>query len=352
MSRKYFIVVLGLAVICVLLILTSMSIGDSKASVGTQQELKAPVSPYKTYIAATGIVEAGSENILIGTPLSRIIDKIPVKVGMKVKKDDILIELDSRDLAADLAIREAAYQSALAKVQKLENLPRPEDLDAAEAALKSAEVNLELAKRQYEIVVNLPDRRALSREEVNRRSFNYQLAKSKLQEANANFAKVQAGASQHDIEIARLGSIQAKAEVDKIKAEIDRTIIRSPIKGEVLQIRVHPGEMPPQDGSRSPMMIIGDTSEMLLRVSINQFDASFFNPKGKAVAFLRGDSKRQFLLEFVRVDPYLVNKQNFTNEITEKVDTKVLQVIYKFKGNAPGIYVGQQMDVFIETGLQ
>jgi hypothetical protein len=137
--------------------------------------------------------------------------------------------------------------------------------------------------------------------------------------------------------------------VVRIETDIERTIITSPIDGTVLQIKIHEGEYPPSDSSRSPPMIIGNTDLLHLRVSINQFDASYFNPNSPAVAYLQGDAERNFPLHFVKLEPYFVTKQNITNDISEKVDTRVLQAIYAFDEGTSKIFVGQQMDVFIET---
>ena len=52
--------------------------------------------------------------------------------------------------------------------------------------------------------------------------------------------------------------------------------------------------------------------------------------------------------EFVRVEPFLVAKEDITNEINEKVDTQIFQIIYKIKKKDPHIFAGARMDVFIE----
>jgi hypothetical protein len=52
---------------------------------------------------------------------------------------------------------------------------------------------------------------------------------------------------------------------------------------------------------------------------------------------------------YIRVEPYVVPKRSLTGDSTERVDTRVLQVIYSFYKGALPIYVGQQMDVFIEA---
>jgi HlyD family secretion protein len=88
---------------------------------------------------------------------------------------------------------------------------------------------------------------------------------------------------------------------------------------------------------------------MNLRVSINQFDASYYNPSARAVAYLQGNSEIGFPLTFVHLEPYFVTKQNLNNDITEKIDTRVLQAIYCFEEGENRVFVGQQMDVFIET---
>jgi hypothetical protein len=54
-------------------------------------------------------------------------------------------------------------------------------------------------------------------------------------------------------------------------------------------------------------------------------------------------------LDFVRVEPYVVPKRSLTGDNTERIDTRVLQVIYKVKDPGDNLYVGQQVDVFVNT---
>jgi len=57
-----------------------------------------------------------------------------------------------------------------------------------------------------------------------------------------------------------------------------------------------------------------------------------------------------FPLEFVRVEPYVIPKMSLTGASTERVDTRVLQVIFSMKKpTSPPVYVGQQVDVFIDA---
>jgi HlyD family secretion protein len=59
--------------------------------------------------------------------------------------------------------------------------------------------------------------------------------------------------------------------------------------------------------------------------------------------------RSEYQLRFVRVEPYVVPKKSLTGENTERVDTRVLQVIYAVENPDPPLYVGQQLDVFIQA---
>ena len=75
-------------------------------------------SPFKEFIAGAGIIEAQSQNIAIGTPLARVVNRVAVKVGDTVKAGTPLFYLDDRDTRADLALREADLAKAVASLNE------------------------------------------------------------------------------------------------------------------------------------------------------------------------------------------------------------------------------------------
>ncbi len=124
MNRNFFIVIVSLSIACMFLIFFTM-LWEIDTPLQKEPAKQPPRSPYKTYISGVGIIEPSSESIYVGTPVNRIVIDVPVKVGEKVKKGDVLLRLDNRDLQANLKVQEAAYRSALAKLQKLKSFPRP-----------------------------------------------------------------------------------------------------------------------------------------------------------------------------------------------------------------------------------
>ncbi len=347
MNRNYFYWILLLVILSIFFIGFSMWETTKPLHIPTQQAI-VPMSPFQHYISGAGIIEASTDNISIGTSLNRIVTHVFVKVGNRVKKGDPLFMMDNRDLQADLEARKIGYDIALAQLKKLESFPRKEDILAAEAALANTQIALQQAGNQYEKVQALTDTRALSEQEIQRRYSLYAQAKGNVQEREAALNKIKQGTWEPDLAIAQLEAKQAWANIEKVKTDIDQTTVRSPIDGTVLQVKIHEGEYPASFHLKGPLLIVGDTDELYVKVSINQFDASHFKENAAAVGFLRGNARIKFLLTFVRIEPLLVNKQNLTNEITEKVDTRVLQVIYKIKPENHTLFVGQQMDVFIE----
>ena len=57
-------------------------------------------------------------------------------------------------------------------------------------------------------------------------------------------------------------------------------------------------------------------------------------------------------MKFVRVEPFVIPKHSLTGESTERVDTRVLQVIYAIDTGGRKLFAGQQLDVFIDANPQ
>jgi multidrug resistance efflux pump len=139
--------------------------------------------------------------------------------------------------------------------------------------------------------------------------------------------------------------------VEAQETELERRIVRAPVDGTVLRVEARPGEYA-LAGTATPLVLFGDVERLHVRVDIDENEAWRFRPGAKAHALVRGNSDLQSTLEFVRVEPYVVPKRSLTGEGTERVDTRVLQVLYAFDPKELAVYVGQQMDVFIEASLR
>ncbi len=300
-------------------------------------------------VAAVGLVEPESENIAISCAVSGMVTGVYVKAGDRVQAGQKLFSLDDRDLEGDLRVKRAAIEAARARLAKLEEQPRAEDVPPVEARVREAQANLADAEVQMRLIESVTDKRAVREEDVQRRRLAYKAAQARLAEAQAQLALLRAGAWGPDIAVAKSEVAQAEAQLRLVETNIDRLTTRAPIEGVILQNKVRLGQYAQCGPLSEPLMVLGGGKHIHIRADVDENDAWRVRPKTQAIAYVRGDAAQKYPLEFVRFEPYVIPKKSLTGDTTERVDTRVLQVIYRVKDpNAP-LYVGQQMDVYIET---
>ena len=87
-----------------------------------------------------------------------------------------------------------------------------------------------------------------------------------------------------------------------------------------------------------------------MRVDIDEPELLYFSKSAPAVATLKGRPNIRFDLKVVYVEPYVIPKQSLTGNNSERVDQRVLQVIYELpEERAMDVYIGQQMDVYLRA---
>ena len=276
---------------------------------GTASEVAIKPPPYEPavrdkngLISAAGLVEALEENTSVGSPNSGTVTTIHVKVWDKIKAGQPLLTLDGRELNAQLEVQNAAVM-------------------AAESAAERA---IDQAKRW----TSIKDSGAVSASDL----INYQMAAKEAQ-AKLNLARAQA---------------------DQLKVMIDRLVVRSPIDATVLQVNVRVGEFVAA-GMKAPV-VLGNIDQLQIRCDVDEQLATRVREGLPAKGYLKGESTRAgatdraIPLKFLRIEPFVIPKVSLTGASVERVDTRVLQVIYQFDRPADhNIFVGQQMDVYIDT---
>lgn len=254
-------------------------------------------APFPRFVAGSGIIESISENIAIASPLAGVIKEVFVKAGDHVSKGQPLFSLDDRDSRAELAVRRA-------------------QVEKAKAQLVDAQTQLGLYKG-----VNDPG--AIMRGELAKR--------------------------ESAVAVAKAGVEEAESQVLATETTLERMTVTSPIDGAVLQSKARAGEFAPAQVMSTPLMVVGTITPLAVRVDIDENDAWRVEAGKAARGTLRGNTEISFPLTFVRFEPYVVPKRSLTGESTERVDTRVLQAIYSFEQGDLPIYVGQLVDVFIES---
>jgi multidrug resistance efflux pump len=275
--------------------------------------------------------------------------EVHAKAGDEVEAGAPLFSLDDRDLKAEADVRRTTLRSARARYERLKAAPRLEEIPPAEARVGAAEAQLADFKNQVVLWESVADKRAVTAEELQRKKFAVQAQEARAAEAKAALALLKAGSWKADLEVSAAEIAAAEAQVAQAETEIARMTVRAPSRGMVLQVNVRAGEFAPSGVLQPPLMLFGKLERMNLRVDVDENDAWRFRKDSAAVAFVRGNREMKTELRLERVEPYVIPKRSLTGDSTERVDTRVMQAVYSFPRTALPVYVGQQMDVFIEV---
>lgn len=270
-----------------------------------------PAKPFPQSVAATGILEALSENVAIGVPTPGLVTEVMVKVNDTVKKDQPLFKLDDRDLVAEQL--SARAQESIAKAQ----------ISVTQAQLAKMESQLKRLE-------SVSDSRAVSAEDLENRKQDVVVARAQIEASEAQL-------------------FSARASLERVSLLIQRLTVRAPRDGTIIQVNIRAGEYA-ATAPRNPALVLGEIDRLQIRADVDEQNAIRVRPGQKAYGYLKGDPTVTFPLEFIRVEPYVIPKVSLTGSSTERVDTRVLQVIYSLaRPENPPLYVGQQVDVFIEA---
>jgi multidrug resistance efflux pump len=156
---------------------------------------------------------------------------------------------------------------------------------------------------------------------------------------------------EHDVAVAQAQLEAARAQVEQNKMLLERMTVVAPRAGTILQVNVRAGEYASATPKNAAIML-GDMDHLQIRADVDEQNAMRLQPGQTATAYLKGDTSQPIELTFVRIEPYVVPKVSLTGASTERVDTRVLQVIYSFeRPQDRPVYVGQQVDLFVKSDI-
>jgi multidrug resistance efflux pump len=315
--------------------------------------LAAPPSPpvqatLPSALAAVGVVEAGSQNVAVAAPQPGVVAAVMVNPGQVVSKGEVLFRLDGRSLEAELQLRLARLATAQAQLARLAKLPRAEQLPVSEARIQEARAQLLAHEAELRHAQGLYAQKLLGDNEFEQRRQAVEAARGQVALAEAEDHLLRAGTSQADRDVARAQCDEAQALVAQAHIELDRLSVKAPIDGTVLQVNVRVGEAVPGRLDLAPV-VLGDLRDLHVRVELEEELLPRFRADAPAEASPRGQPSVHIPLKLVRIEPLVVPKRTPSGTIGERSDVRVLPVIYQLEAGSGELYVGQQMDVFIET---
>ncbi|MCC6579295.1 MAG: efflux RND transporter periplasmic adaptor subunit [Phycisphaeraceae bacterium] len=309
-------------------------------------------NPFADAVAATGLIETATENILIAPPQPGLVTEVLVQVNDQVQRDQPLFRIDSRSLEAELLSARAAVGVSQSQLDRLIAMPRLEDVAPLRAAVEQARVQLDDRKDQLDKTESMFRRNAASDRELSATRFATQAAEANLARTQAELTRVEAGAWSQDLAVARSQLDQAKAHVRAVELQIERLTVRSPIDGTVLKRYIRPGEHTGTNPAE-PAMVLGDLAHLRVRAQIDELDVAKVRPGAQAAATVRGGVLPPIQLRMVRIEPLARPKRDLAGVNYEFADVRVVEVLFdvvpRNNDNPAPIYPGQLVDVFVNV---
>lgn len=319
-------------------------------------------NPYPHGVYATGIVESdqpAGANVNLYPDVSGAVTRLYVHDGDRVKAGDVLLTIDDsvqRASAEQLAAQALAAQALL---DELKAQPRPETRDVADAQVKAAQASLKMAQDTYAKQKQAwdIDPKAVSRDVLDSAQNAMRVAQANLDVVARQDRLTRAGAWVYDVRNQQ-GQVDAlRKAAASAAALLAHYTLRAPSDGVVLAVNTAQGSYLSQQGvydtytqGMAPVIVLGTAPERLaVRCYVDEILIARLPDPGqlKARMSVRGASIEADLA-FERIQPYVTPKIELSDQRTERVDLRVLPVIFRVEPKAGlRLYPGQIVDVYI-----
>jgi HlyD family secretion protein len=353
-------IIFGLSILGVLAALVAAYIFGIERK--AQPPVFAPVSsPYESAIYANGIVESdqsSGSNINIYPEVSGPITKVFAREGEPVSAGAPLFTIDDSVQRATTEQLRLQAEASLAFLNELKAEPRMETLAVAEAQVGQAEANLKAASDQYDkdrASFDI-DPKSISRDVLDTAEDAAKQAAAGLDVARKQYELTKAGAWSYDVTNQERQYEALRQAYEAANALLVKYSVKAPIDGVVLSVYAAVGSYVSAQGAYNPytqgfdqLVIMGPPQDYLaVRCFVDEILVSRLPSKWHIVAQMSiTGTDVKVPLEFVRVQPYVSPKIELSNERQERVDLRVLPVIFRFQKQDIPVYPGQLVDVYI-----
>jgi HlyD family secretion protein len=322
-----------------------------------------PSNPYSKGIYSVGIIESyqtNGENINIYPEVSGTITQILVSEGETVRKGTPLLMMDDSVQKGIVRQQKSQAEAALALLEELKAQPRKENLEIAQAqieyasaSLKSAQDQLDKQRKSFEL-----NPKSVSKDAMDNAENAVKVAKANLEVVRKQYELTKAGAWVYDIRNQENQYEALSKAYQSSNALLAKYVIKASVNGVILSVKAAVGSYISPQGAYgtytegyNPVIVMGSSQSYLgVRCYIDEILVHRLPQASqtKAKMSIRG-TNISIPLEYVRVQPYVTPKIELSNQRTERVDVRVLPVLFRFeKPKNLNIYPGQLVDVYIK----
>lgn len=301
--------------------------------------------PEGAWVGGQGVVEPQDRETKVAGGVSGRIARVLVTEGQRVSAGDVLVELDREAEAASVEVAKAELLQNEAELARVKNGQRWEDRLATDAEAKAAEARATQSKGILERLRRAQAGGGATGDEVERASGQATQDEATAKAARARSAASHAGSRAEDVRSAEARLAGAKARLTEAEARLGQRIVRAPIAGEVLSVKVRAGEFY-QPGTEA-LLTLGDTSALRARIDIDEHDVGKVQMGARVIVRTSAHPGREIEGTVVEVGRRMGRKNVRSDDPVERNDAKVLEVVAAL-GDRKDLVVGQRLVGFIE----
>lgn len=307
------------------------------------------LDPKTLSIYAPGRVEGANPETELRPQLAGRVVRVLVAEGDLVEEGQLLVELDDREYRHAVALAEADVELAEAQLERLLNGAHPQERSEAAALYRAKQAELQRARLAWQRLSELRQAQAISQQEADNQRTLVEAREAEVAAAKARLDHLEAAARPDEVRIAKARIDAARARCELAKVELDRSQLRAPTRGQILDVGVEPGELTGPDAAQ-PAVIMADTISGPLRVRafVEELDAPRVRIGMTATVTADGLPGRQFRGRVVRLSPRMSPKQVRSDRPTERFDTKTREVWIELE-SGEDLVVGLPVDVVIDA---
>lgn len=294
--------------------------------------------------AAPGRVEPKGGEVDVGTAIIGRVAEVFVALNDEVEEGQLLVKLDDAEARARLAaaetqadVREKARDDQQLNADRKEVRDAEDEVYRAERAVTGARIELDYS---------LNGRRdgSVNEQTLDNARRRLREAEERLQRARIKVAQAQSDSNLPAPSQAEAAVSEARAQVAITEALLDKTRIRAPQAGRVLQLRAQSGEMvAPTPGV--PLIVIGDMSVLQVTAEVDEADVAKIKIGQEAYVKSVSYPGQEFAGKVVKLAPALSNPGIKQRGARRPTDVEVLEVTVEFTAEVP-LLPGMRVDTF------
>jgi HlyD family secretion protein len=241
----------------------------ASAKAGTSEKDQKVVLESKGYIIA-------AHQILVSPKVSGTCTRLTIEEGSRVKRGDILAEIEDVDYRTDYERCVGELDSAKQKLLELERGNRPEEISQAKAQMQEAEAQLTQLEADWNRIQLLRQKNVATAADFDATRSKFWAMQRQVERLKFAYSLMQIGFRKERIDGARADVQTAESNLEKAKWKFDNCKIRSPIAGTILKKNAEEGNLVNAiafSGSVS-LCEMADLSDLEVDLTIQERDVS------------------------------------------------------------------------------